>query len=406
MIQALIPPLSLLISAVVFGAIFHTKHQQHRIYLTPIFLLAAYYSLATPDQFSFCLSLFSLWDLAVGLYVLHTVSIFHIEQWPAPTPPAGLSPLQSYQWQAAATYRLWGNPRIFIPNKDVKDRKQQTYRDFDILRIAKLGLYYLFLSHLAPTVHAWLIGDIQPSDVNAAQRNLFRSLFQTILSGKGLHSAPPLEARALFLRAHTAIFWILESVAYLDGANAALGLFFVCVARVDDPADWPPLFGTPTAAVSLTRFWNTFWHPLATRPYSNIGRAIARRAFGLEGSSSVAAKLITAGVVFTLSGCTHAVVTWQAGYRDWHLEIWWFVANFCACAFETAVVAVCRKNMSRSGVLRYLQRDDRVWIARWLGRLWVFAFFCWSVPKWQYPRLERQAVRRQQIERLRRILSR
>ena len=171
MIQALIPPLSLLISAIIFGTILHTKRQQHRIYLTPIFLLTAYYSLATPDQFSFCISLFSLWDLAVGLYVLHTLSLFHIEQWPAPTPPAGLSPLQSYQWKAAATYRLWGNPRMFIPNKDVKDRKQQTYRDFAILRIAKLGLYYLFLSHFAPTMNAWLIGDIQPSDVNAAQRN-------------------------------------------------------------------------------------------------------------------------------------------------------------------------------------------------------------------------------------------
>jgi hypothetical protein len=405
MFQALIPPLSLLVSAVIFGTILHTKRQQHRIYLTPIFLFAAYYSLATPDQFSFCLSLFSLWDLAVGLYVLHTLSLFHIEQWPAPTPPAGLSSLQRYQWEATTTYRLWGNPRVFIPSQDAK-KTQQTHRDFIILRIAKLGLYYTFISHFVPAIDAWLIGEIQPSDVNAAQRNLFRSLLHTILSRKSLLSAPPLEPRAILLRAHTAAFWIFESVAYLDGANAALGLFFVCAARIDEPADWPRLFGSPAAVVSLTRFWNSFWHPLATRSYSNIGRAIIRRTFGLGLSDSVAAKLITASVVFTLSGATHAVVTWQAGYRDWYLEIWWFVANFCACALETGVVAVCRMNASRWVLVRYLWRDDRVWIVRWLGRLWVFAFFCWSLPKWQYPRLQRQAVARQQIERLSIILSR
>jgi hypothetical protein len=335
---------------------------------------------------------------------LHTLSLFHIEQWPAPTLPDGLSSLQKYKWKAATTYRLWGNPRIFIPSKDVKE-KQQTYRDFATSRIVKLSLYYLFHSHFMPAFDAWLIGDVRPSDVNAIQRTLFRSLLQAILSREGLHSAPPLELRALLLRAHTAVFWILESIAYLDGANAVLGLFFVCVVRVDEPVDWPPLFGSPAAAVSLTRFWNAFWHPLATRPCSNIGKVVARRIFGLDVADSVFAKIIAAAVVFTLSGCIHAVVTWQARYRDWYLEIWWFLANFCACALETRVIAWYKMNASRFRLLRYLQRDDRLWITRCLGRLWVFAFFCWSVPKWRYPRFERQAVARQQNERLRRIFS-
>lgn len=124
MMQALIPPLSLLCPAVMFGTILHTKRQDHRVYLTPIFLFAPPYSLVTPQKFSFCLSLFSLWDLAVGLYVLHTLSLFHIEQWRAPTPPAGLTSLQKYGWKAATTYRLWGNPRIFIPSKAVKEKQQ------------------------------------------------------------------------------------------------------------------------------------------------------------------------------------------------------------------------------------------------------------------------------------------
>lgn len=127
--------------------------------------------------------------------------------------------------------------------------------------------------------------------------------------------------------------------------------------------------------------------------------------FSLDVADSKAAKAIAAAMVFTLPGATHAVVTWQAGYRDWYLEIWWFVANFGACALETRVIALCVRSRSRFRLLRYLQRDDRVWMVRWLGRLWVFAFFCWSVPKWRYPRLERQAVAREQAERMRRIFS-
>jgi len=407
-LKALKPPLCLFFSAVVFGTILHAKHQKHRRYLTPIFLFSAYHSLATPHQFSCCLPLFSLWDLSVGLYVLHALSLFHIEQWPAPTPPVNFPPtLQEFKWRAATTYRLWGNPRVLIPQKEAKEREQQqTYTDFAIQRIAKAALYYTLLSHLAPFINGHLIGDIQPADVNSTQRTFFRSLLHALVSREGPQSAAPLlQPRSLLVRAHTAVFWILESVAYLDGANALLGLFFVCVMRVDEPADWPRLFGSPAAAVSLTALWSEFWHQLATRPYGNIGRTISRQVFGLDVSKSRAAKTITAGVVFMLSGATHAVVSWQGGFRDWHLEIWWFFANFCACALETGSRGVCRRNSSRSRMLRYLQREDRAWIARVLGRLWVFAFFCWSVPKWQYARLEKQAIARVEVERLRRILS-
>lgn len=44
--------------------------------------------------------------------------------------------------------------------------------------------------------------------------------------------------------------------------------------------------------------------------------------FSLDVADSKAAKAIAAAMVFTLPGATHAVVTWQAGYRDWYLEIW------------------------------------------------------------------------------------
>lgn len=374
MMQAFIPPLCLFSSAVVFGGMLHCNSQRRRTWLTPIFLLFSYYSLAGPDQFYFSFSLMSLWNLAVGLYVLHTVSLFHIERCPAPKPPLGLSRQQSWMWSATTTYRLWGNPRVFLPNHDEPEQIHEV-KHFVTVRLFKLVLYSFVHTCIMPIINSHLVGEIKPTDVDSAQRMLIRPACRAIFFGQGFGSMPQFTSRALVLRAHTAVFWILESVIFLDGANAALALFFVCIVRFDDAQDWPPLFGSFTAANSVARFWNRFWHQLATRPYVNIGRTLARQILRLDTEKWLSGKLVVAAIVFALSGCNHAIVTWQGGLRDWHLEIWWFMINFCACVGERFVVRYISKH------LQSLDRPETSWIKPAAGCVWLFAFFCWSVPK-------------------------
>ncbi|KAM0717896.1 hypothetical protein Q7P37_006228 [Cladosporium fusiforme] len=377
--------------------------QRHRNWLAPVFLLSAYLSLASPAQFAFSFDLMSLWNIGVGLYAVHTLSLFYLEQWPSPKPKPGMTAMQAWKWKMATTYRLWGNPRVFIVDTGIDKEPEHL---FIIRRVVKLMFYFLMRSYLLPVLHQHTIGTISPSDVNEAQRALLRPLWQSLISGQDLGEVVQLAPRAMLIRAHTSVVWILESVIFLDGANAALAIIFVCIVRVDGTADWPALFGSLTAVTSMTRFWSRFWHQLATRPYGNCGRTMTQQLLGSGPDKSIAGKLMTAGVVFALSGCSHALVTWQAGLRDWHLEIGWFMLNFCACAFEKLVLSILQKVAKRNGFAARWREFEQSPVAKVIGGMWVFSFLCWSVPKWQYPRMEKQAVATAQIERLRRILSR
>ncbi|KAI9687613.1 MAG: hypothetical protein M1822_002223 [Bathelium mastoideum] len=228
-----------------------------------------------------------------------------------------------------------------------------------------------------PVIFSKTLVNIAPEDVGPEQQILLRRL-------------PALTSREVILRAHTAVFWIWESIAYLDGANAALAIFFVLIG-IDEPADWPPLFGNLAAATSLRKFWSDFWHRLATRPYRNYGREVARPLLGQK-PQSILFKTVVAFVVFSLSGMTHAVVMWHAGVADWYLEITWFLLNFVGCLGETMYLSALRALAKHLGVSHELRKIEQSWFGYLTGYAWVFAFFFWSVPKWKYPRLERQAI--------------
>lgn len=67
-------------------------------------------------------------------------------------------------------------------------------------------------------------------------------------------------------------------------------------------------------------------------------------------------KVLVAAMVFALSGCSHALVEWKMGLRDSHLEILWFMLNFCACAFEKAAVALIHVTAARLRVRNLTKR--------------------------------------------------
>lgn len=399
-LDPLIPPIYLVCSIFCFGTMLHTPGHHHQLRLTPFFVVLSFLALAGPDHFYFSPSLTSLWNLAICLYILHAISLFHIEKLLAPPPQPSLSSFEAWKWRCATAYRFWGNPRLI--GLEAGTRACQPFLlPFAASRILKLLLYYSMLTHVVPAIQELFIGDIRPSDVSAEHRQLIRTLLRATFSSAGLTSAPQLASRALLIRAHTSIYWIWESLMFLDGANAILSVLFVCITRIDSVADWPPLFGSPAEATSVMTFWSRFWHQLATRPYVNIGSWL-RLCCRVDRKSSVG-KVLIAATVFALSGCSHAVVAWKLGMRDWHLELHWFMLNFCACTFEKASVALIHVTVSRLGA-RHLTQREKQCVRATVGRIWLFAFFCWSVPKWQYPRMERQAIAYEELAELRAFL--
>ena len=399
---AFTPPLYLFLSASIFGLALHTRHQTRRRWYLPLFLVFSILSLLSSKHFWFSRALMSLWDQSVTLNILHAISVLYIEQWQVPEHPpdkiasGSAGSREKWIWRFRTTYRLWGNPQLLRvrytgnddqPQQEIHDRGAQQMSTFIFLRAIKLPIYYYAHFHLVPMFFSETIGEIMPGDVGAEQQKLLRRLTE-------------LTAREAVVRSHTAVFWIWESLVYLDGANAVLAIFFV-LAGLDQPADWPALFGSPTDTTSLRKFWSRYWHKLAIRPYKNYGRVVAGRLFQLE-PRSVLFNAVVAFVIFGLSGVTHAVVAWHIGLKDWYLEIWWFVLNFFACSVETLCLSSIRTLAKQTGRSHQLREIEQSWFGSFVGYTWVFAFFFWSVPKWKYPRLELQAVA---LERFRKFIA-
>lgn len=370
-----VPPIFLLLSATLFGIILHSDNSVKRRYLSLPFLATSWLSIASHKQFWFSSVLLSLWNLSVLLYVLHSISLLYIEKAKVSKPPPALSAYRYCRHEISSTYRLWGNPRLL--SKATETRNSSSLIHFIIHRALKLTFYYYAHTALLPHLHSLLIGPLSPSDVNRHQSSLL------------VLSSGALTLRSLVIRAHTSIYWIWESLVFLDGANALLSLLSVVILRIDNPEDWPPLFGSPWNATSLSNFWSKFWHRLPARPYKNIGRVIAVDILGLR-PRSMPCNLLIAAIVFALSGAIHSFITWQSGYRDWWREVAWYMLNFLGCTLERLVKYVVRRVAKRTGWLRQLQRIEDGRVGSLVGYLWVLVFFMWSVPFWKYPRMLRQ----------------
>jgi hypothetical protein len=393
LLHLFIPIIYLALSILTFHFALHSPQQSHRYCLLPIFLLFAILAITSSTYFIWIPGLPSLWIQAIVLNILHVTSLLCIRQWPAPSAPktpASTHPLAHFCSNLKTSYRLWSNPQLInISPSDSRKNTTTTNTNappstivFLISRALKLPLYYLLNTKLLPHLLSILFPTpISPADLAPTKQILLRRLSSTT-------------TRDLLIRSYTSLLWIYQSLVYLDGANALLACVFVATG-FDRPADWPPLFGNPAAITSLRTFWSRFWHQVALKPYVCIAGTLAR---GLSVQRhSTHGKFVVAFVVFALSGASHALVSWRIGRNGW-TDVYWFMLNFLACLGET----VLRSALGRSEKLRSL-RDG--WLAGLIGRVWVFAFFFWSVPKWQYPAMHKDAVRARQMAVWQAILS-
>lgn len=375
------------ISNLGFHFTLHTSSQRMRICLMPLTLYFEVLSFATADNFSAIHpGLAGLWAQCLALNMLHITSLLFIEKVPAPRKETEAL-LSRWCTSLRTSYHFWSNPRL-LPRAKTRDNTKphrQSVSVFIFLRLVKLVLYYFLHTTVVPILTRKLIGVIHLSDFTPRKYSLLRLAHPSKLS-----------SREVTLRSYMAVSWAWESIVVLDGANAALGLVSV-VTGFDSPDDWATLFGNLShVSGGMRRFWSHFWHPLAVRPYRNYGRLVAdavvyllfRRASGIRRSSLVAGLhgMITALVVFLLSGLSHMAVSWNLGMHDWS-DVWWFLLNFAACAVETVILAVLRRVARRAGIVHHLEEIEKSWLGSLVGLAWVSMFFFCSVPLWRYQRM-------------------
>ena len=385
LLHLLTPILYLATSILIFHLALYCHSQAHRYCFLPFFLLFASLSITSSTHFIWIPGLTSLWTQAMVLNIPHVFCLLYIRKWPVPRLPATSPPLSQFprlQYQWEATYRLWGNPQLIgvSPESNTSrptDKSTQPISVFLFLRLVKLPIYYYINFKILPALVAAVFGEIYPEDVSEEKQMLLRRWHDVT-------------TRDLLIRAYVSVLWVWQSVVYLDGTNAILASFFVSIG-LDRPCDWPPLFGNSTSITSLRTFWSRFWHKIALQPYTCIGRALARQ-LNLR-SDSYECKAFVALVVFGLSGVSHGVVSWQIG-RDGWTDIWWFMINFFACLAETIFL---QHFLPAFGYQRELKSVRESWFGAFIGRTWVFAFLFWSVPKWQYPAMYKDALQARQM---------
>jgi hypothetical protein len=154
-------------------------------------------------------------------------------------------------------------------------------------------------------------------------------------------------------------------------------IVFVSVG-LDQPEDWPALYGNIIEAYTLGRFWGKFWHKLIYRSGTSYASFVSVYILGLSRSSPLGG-LFVKFFVFLLSGINHAI---ESGTNScagaWWDDIWFYLLNFTAVMMEMGVQAIVKKIRKKIGWAGIGSLD------KLLGYFWVCGFLCWSMPKFHF----------------------
>lgn len=380
--------LPLLYSALSVGVFFFaaTWSTPWRITCLPALLLLAYASLISASNWPSDWG--SLWGLFICIWILHSTSLLLLEdasiwneKYLSSTNFAYLVPKKYH-----APLALWNNPRLLrasdvvqLPREDMT-REPANLKRFAISRLGKLIAYWLIDTYLVNHISPGLFLPLQIEDFDPVRQVFFRRLIS-------ISDSEPVTLREVFMRAVFVPWWLYSSVSRLDAVHAALSFVAVIILQCDPHTMWPPLFGSLKDSYSMRRFWSRFWHRLHVSSYGSYSRFLSRNVLGLK-RESVWDRSVVIAAMYLLSGAVHAVVSWHFGDAcSWPSDVWWFCVNFGATAIETVVMQLVQSFADSIKQRARLEKWKQSEWSKILGYLWVYVFLFWSVPKWQYSKI-------------------
>jgi hypothetical protein len=347
------------------------------IFLPPL-LFFQYAAFATSNHWlSYGYEVDGFWGSAVFIWTCQSFSVLYLEEHSLVESLDMRSMKRPWYWKS---WKTWNNLRLIGTPREERDTPRSFYGSrfrqmFAIVRIAKIAVHYLLGGFVEPLVFPGVSGPFHQNEFDAIRQTYFRRI---------LSSANPITARETALRAIYTVHWTWKAYTKLDVTHAALSILFVIVLRVDQPHEWPPIFGHLRDVSSLRGFWGKFCHRLVVLPYGNIGRCVAEKVLGFSRGSQLH-KLAVAFVIFSISGLMHSAVEYQlTGQCGWDSDIWWFYMNFAASTIESMIWSKVLKRREIARIGSYPRLG--LCVRKCLGYGWIFAFFFWSVPKWQYPK--------------------
>ena len=184
--------------------------------------------------------------------------------------------------------------------------------------------------------------------------------------------------RETTIRSWLVFNFVWSSWAIFTASHDLLAFVFVALG-IDEPEDWPSLYGSISEAYSIRSFWGRFWHPLVQRSYCTYGSLLSQKMLRLP-AGSFADRTCVNFSVFLISGIVHACITAQLGFTCGY---WEDIAFFMMCYAALLVEA----GVQRFAFLVFGGCRPDGWICRLLGYTWVFGFLFWVLPKHQYPKV-------------------
>lgn len=275
------------------------------------------------------------------------------------------------------TYKIWYDPR----GLNTKRLKQQT-----AMPITRLDLAKFTLQRAVQIAILWIINIY-----------LIEQAFSYMFSKGTLEDLAP-EKEPIFRRIHNvtgeevcfrsamSVYWIWSAYYILSCCHHILAIVFCTILRFDHPDEWPPLFGVFFEAYTIKRFWGTFWHRLTPPTFGAWAQLFATKCLGLK-TGSEATKHSIAFFIFAMSGLIHSLVGFIMHQTALQRDFTFFCKNYVAIVIEIALQRYIEHLRATSiTCLPTFPRFMTLMLLKFLGFTWVFAFFFWSVPRWQYPK--------------------
>ncbi|KAM0331397.1 hypothetical protein ACHAQA_003070 [Verticillium albo-atrum] len=153
---------------------------------------------------------------------------------------------------------------------------------------------------------------------------------------------------------------------------------------LDEPHEWPPLFGDIRQAYSMRRYWVKFFDRLIYRTMAGYAKLVGRWTGLLDTEGRAGApwrRWVLNGIIFMLSGVFHAWASaWQGYQCGFWEEVWWWTVNYMVVVGETVVLEGLQRSFPR-----WYRQTAEGRMAKIVGGGWVFLFIFWASPKYIYP---------------------
>lgn len=206
-------------------------------------------------------------------------------------------------------------------------------------------------------------------------RYIALAVFYEVSESDMLTQPGPLTGREIVGRTHIVIHFIVHNWLWIATVHECLSIVFIYVLRLDEPHEWPPMYGSLLEAYTVRRFWAHFWHRIAYAPFRAMADGLSARIFG-RGNRGAARRLVNVALVFLLSGLLHSIMDWKGGLCNcWATGLFYFVqpVGFVLETLAQSSWASLSKRMFAPGsrMLSGLQRAvGYMWVWTWLFLLY------------------------------------